>query len=169
MNTLLALDLAGNFQPGGAILAGVVGALAMLMVIYGGRSMGMTSMDLLRTLGTMVAPRAEAGSAHAIGLMMHLMMGAGFGLVHAGLLHAAGPTSTGAATGLGLLFGLVHGLVVTVMMPVLLSMAHPLVRSGELTDPGIAMTGFGRMTPAGVAMAHAVFGIVAGAVYIATL
>jgi hypothetical protein len=31
------------------------------------------------------------------------------------------------------------------------------------------MTGFGKMTPIGMVMAHAVFGLLAGAVYVATI
>lgn len=55
----LALDLSGNYDAGAAILSGIVSAIAILAVIDGGRAMGMTRMDLLRTLGTMVAPRAH--------------------------------------------------------------------------------------------------------------
>lgn len=109
----LALELSGNFDPGAAVLAGILGAMAMLAIIYGGRAMGMTRMDLLRTLGTMVAPRASSTTTYAIGTMMHLM-----------------------------------------------------VRDGEMEAPGVMLTGFGSMTPAGVTMAHAVFGLVAGAVYV---
>lgn len=166
MSSLLALSLSGNFEAGSAIGAGIVGAIAMLGVIYAGRAMGMTSMDLLRTLGTMVAPRSSNGSVYGIGLMMHLMMGAVFGVVHAGLLHAVDPTSDGAAAGFGALFGLGHGAVVVAMMPIMLTMAHPLVRSGELPAPGLAMTGLGKMTPAGMLMAHVVFGLVTGAIYV---
>ncbi len=167
--SVLAFSLAGNYEAGTAILAGLVGAVAMLMVIYGGRAMGMTSMDLLRTLGTMLSPRGANGTVYGIGLMMHLMMGAAFGLVHAGLLHAADPTSEGAATGLGALFGLGHGVMVAFMMPVMLTMAHPLVRSGDITTPGVAMTGFGKMTPIGIVMSHIAFGLVAGGIYAAAV
>lgn len=167
--SVLAADLAGAYDVPAGIVAGVVGAGAMLVVVYGGLAAGMTSMDLLRTLGTMVAPRTSRGSARALGLMVHVMMGAVFGLVHAGLLHAAAPGSAGAATALGALFGLVHGAVITVAMPVMLTMAHPLVSSGELPRPGALMTGFGPMTPVGMVMAHVVFGVVTGAVYWATV
>lgn len=141
----------------------------MLMVIYGGRAMKMTSMDLLRTLGTMIVPKAAKNVVYAVGLMMHLMMSAGFGLVHAGLLHAVDPTSDGGAAGLGALFGLVHGGIVTVMMPIMLTMAHPLVRSADMSAPGTPMTGYGKMTPAGILMSHVVFGLVAGAIYVAAV
>jgi hypothetical protein len=167
MNTAtLALDLAGNYSPGPAVLAGIVGALAMLVVIYGGKAMGMTSMDLLRTLGTMVSPNSTGSAVYGIGLMMHLMMGAGFGLAHAGLLHAIDPSTDGAAVGVGLILGAAHGMIVTVAMPMMLSMAHPLVRTGAAPAPGIVMTGFGKMTPMGIVMAHVVFGAIAGAVYV---
>ncbi len=166
MNTVaLALSLSGNFEPGPAILGGLVGAVAMLMVMYGGRAMGMTSMDLLRTLGTMVNPKASDSTARLSGLVVHLMMGTGFGLAHASLLHLAGPTTEGAALGLGALFGLAHGAMTLVAMPVMLSRAHPLVAAGDIPRPGVAMTGFGTMTPVGMLMAHAVFAVVAGAVY----
>ncbi len=162
---IVALDLAGNFSAGDAIVSGLIAAVAMLAVVYGGKAMGMTTMDLLKMLGTMVSPKAEGTTAYGIGLMVHLMMGAGFALIDAGLLHAFDPTSSGSAAGLGLLFGAIHGMVVTVMMPAMLKMAHPLVKSGEMDDPGQFMTGMGKMTPIGMVMAHVVFGLVAGAYY----
>ncbi len=165
MTSILATTLAGNYSAGWAIFGGAAGALAMLVVIYGGRAMGMTKMDLLRTLGTMVQPKGNTNVVYGTGLMMHLMMGAAFGLVHAGLLHAFDPTSGGAAFGLGILLGAVHGMMVTGGMPMMLKMVHPLVKDGTIDDPGVAMTGFGRMTPMGMVMAHVVYGIVIGAIY----
>ena len=166
MTSILATtSLAGQYSAGWAILAGAIGAAAMLMVIYGGRAMGMTKMDLLRTLGTMVQPKGATNVVYGIGLMMHLMMGAAFGLIHTGLLHAFDPSSTGAATGLGILIGAVHGMIVTGGMPMMLKMGHPLVKDGTIDDPGPAMTGFGKMTPMGMVMAHVVYGIVVGAIY----
>jgi hypothetical protein len=162
---MIALELAGNYNAGGAIAAGIVGSLAMLMVIYGGRAMGMTSMDLLKTLGTMVSPKADGQKVYGIGLMVHLMMGAALGLAHAGVLHAIGPSSDGGALGWGIVIGLVHGAIVTVVMPMMLTMGHPLVKSGEMPTPGQLMTGFGKMTPMGMLMAHAVFGLVTGYLY----
>src|SRR5680860_1257164 len=110
MTSTLALQLAGNYEAGTAIGAGLVGAIAMLAVIYMGKATGMTS--------------------------MHLMMGAAFGLVHAGLLHGVDPSTDGGAAAFGALFGLVHGAMVTMVLPVMLTMAHPLVRSGESPAPG---------------------------------
>jgi hypothetical protein len=165
----LALELAGGYAPGAAALAGGAGALAMLAVIYGGKAMGLTSMDLLRMLGTMVSPNPTGTSVRAIGLTMHLMMGAAFGFVHAGLLTAFDPTSNAAATALGLILGALHGTIVIVAMPIMLTMTHPLIRAGDAPAPGIGMTGFGRMTPIGIVMAHGVFGLVAVVAYVAMI
>ena len=68
---------------------------------------------------------------------------------------------------MGVVIGVVHGALVTAAMPVMLTMGHPLVKSGEIPAPGPFMTGFGRMTPLGMVMAHAVFGLVTGVLYAA--
>lgn len=166
---MIATELAGNYSIGWALLAGVIGAMAMLPVIYGGLAMGMTKMDLLRTLGSMVQPKGSDATIYGIGLMMHAMMGAAFGLVHAGLLHAFDPSSGGAAVGLGILIGAVHGMIVTGVMPMMLTMGHPLVKDGTITAPGPAMTGFGKMTPMGLVVAHVAYGLVTGAIYVAAV
>jgi len=161
---VLAVVYVGNFDFGSALLAGVVGGLALLVVIYMGRAMGMTRMDLLKTLGTMMRGVPES-MAYAAGLMAHLGMSAAFGLAHVGLLHAFGVTSSGDALLWGMAIGAVHGAIILMAMPMALEMMHPLVRSGEMPKPGMLMRGFGSMTPVGMLVAHIVFGVVTGAVY----
>lgn len=158
-----------DFAIGPAIGAGVVGAIAMLLIIYGGRAMGMTRMDLLYTLGTMMGTRASRGQAYVLGAMLHLMMGAIFGLAHAGILVGFAPATVGGAVGLDAIVGLVHGMGVVVVMPLMLNAVHPLVASGGIEPPGTALVGFGTMTPMGVVMAHLVFGLVTGGLYAAWL
>ena len=165
----IALDIAGNFEPGAAVVAGLVGAVAMLVVMYAGKAIGMTRMDLLETLGTMAVPKGAMNVVYVVGAMMHLMMGAVFGLVYAGLIHAVGPTSDGAAAGFGALFGGVHGVIMAFVLPVMLTMMHPLGRSGAMNGPGVAMTKLGKMTPMGIVMAHVVFGLVTGGIYVAVV
>jgi len=52
------------------------------------------------------------------------------------------------------------------MMPMMLTMGHPLVKDGTIANPGTAMMGFGRMTPMGMVVAHVVYGLVLGAIYV---
>lgn len=162
---MLLAQLVGNYSVGWAVLAGLVGGMAFLVVVYGGLAMGMTRMDFLEILGTMMAPRVSATTAYAIGFMVHMMLSAAFGLVHAGLLHAIGVTSVEAAGGWDLLIGAVHGGIIIAMMPPMLTAMHPLVRAERMESPGVALTGFGTMTPVGSLMAHAVYGLLTGWIY----
>jgi len=167
MNVLGAASLGGNFTPGAAILAGLVGGLVFLAVVSMGLGIGMTRMNLLRVLGSMMVPKAPRGTTYAIGFVVHMMLSAVFGLVHAGVLTAIDVTSVGSAAAWDVLIGAVHGAGVLILMPVMLVMAHPLVRMGELERPGVLMTGFGSMTPVGSLLAHVAFGLVTGAIYAA--
>jgi len=169
MGILAVTTLAGNYDAGSAIVAGLVGGIAFLIVVYMGLGVGMTRMNFLHMLGSMVAPRSPRSTTYAIGLVVHLMMSAVFGLVHAGLLTAIGVSSVGSAAAWDLLIGAVHGVAVLVVLPMMLAMAHPLVRSGDLERPGVAMVGYGSMTPAGSLMAHVAFGLVTGAIYAASV
>jgi len=169
MGILAVTTLAGNYDAGPAIVAGLVGGIAFLIVVYMGLGAGMTRMNFLHMLGSMVAPRSPRSTTYAIGLVVHLMMSAAFGLVHAGLLTAIGVSSVGSAAAWDLLIGAVHGVAVLIVLPMMLAMAHPLVRSGDLERPGVAMVGYGSMTPAGSLMAHVAFGLVTGAIYAASV
>lgn len=165
MVVLAASSLAGNYSAGWAVGGGLIGGAAFLVVVYMGLAIGMTRMNFLRILGTMMVPRASAGIVYAVGLMAHMMLAAVFGLAHAGLLHAIAVTSTGQAAGWDALIGAAHGLIILVAMPMMLTAMHPLVREGTMERPGPAMTGYGAMTPIGSLAAHVVFGLVVGAVY----
>lgn len=167
MNVLGAASLGGNFTAGAAIVAGLIGGLAFLAVVYMGLGTGMTRMNFLPMLGSMMAPRASRGSTYGIGLVIHLMLSAAFGLVHAGILTAIDVTSVGSAAAWDVLIGAVHAVGVLILMPMMLVMAHPLVRIGELERPGALMTGFGSMTPMGSLLAHVAFGLVTGSIHAA--
>lgn len=154
-----------TFDPTAAAGAGVLGGLALLAVMTMGRRVGMTRMNLLDLLGTMMAPTASPTRAKAIGLGAHLMASAGFGLAHAAVLQTIGVTSVGGAIGWDAALGMAHGLMVLIALPVMVTAMHPLVRAGEVERPGIALTGYGPATPVGSIMAHIAFGLITGGVY----
>lgn len=160
-----AVTLAGNYDATWAVVGGLLGGLVFLMVVYMGLGVGMTRMNFLYILGTMMAPQASERTAYTVGFAAHMMASAGFGLAHAGLLHAIGVSSVGQAAGWDLLVGAVHGMVILAVMPMMLNTMHVLVRQGRITHPGVALVGFGTMTPMGSLMAHVVFGLVVGTVY----
>lgn len=165
MATLGVETLAGNFDAAAAVFGGLLGGVAFLMVVYMGLGVGMTRMNFLHILGTMMAPNAPERTSYTVGLVAHMMASAGFGLVHAGLLHAIGVSSVGEAAAWDLLIGAVHGMIILAVMPMMLTTMHVLVRRGQIEQPGLALMGFGTGTPMGSLMAHVAFGLVTGAVY----
>lgn len=167
MSLIGAASPAEHFQAGSAVVAGLVGGLAFLVVVTMGLASGMTRMNFLYILGSMLAPKAPRSTVYALGSAVHAAASAVFGLVYAGILHAIGVTSVGRAAAWGLLIGGVQGLLVLMVLPMGLGLMHPLVRRGELERPRAALTGFGVMTPAGSLLAHLAFGVVTGALYAA--
>lgn len=167
---------------GVAILGGLIGGVAMVVVLYTAIWMlpRQMKMNFLLIVGTMFVP--VGAGAYGVGLMVHLMMSAAFGLIHGSLIQAVGVTSAGQGAAYGALFGLVHAAIVGValgMMPLL----HPRMRpeqpklvpalSGgpaaaneELLDPpGFFGLNYPMMTVAGFFMLHVMFGVIVGTLY----
>lgn len=159
-----------EFEVWKAILAGLVGTGAMTAVMVMGSMMGM-KMDMPMTLGTMFLPKGNA--AWALGLMVHLMMGAAFFIIYAALFNAF-DIESGIASWAAL-FGVVHGSIAGMafgMMPVL----HPrMARStsggqtpGETVPaPGFMGMKMGLMGPMAILLVHALYGFVGGLIYTA--
>jgi hypothetical protein len=166
-----ALDLlakTADFRPGGAVLAGLTAGLPFLVIVWDAIAGGITGMGYLYLVGAGVAPRSSRGTAYALGLAVHTVLSAVFGLVYAGLIGVFGASAIDEAASLGLLIGLVHGAVALLAVGWLLARIHPLARSGRLPKPGRALTGYGRSTPVVWMIAHAAFGLVVGAMCVAS-
>ena len=151
-----------DFEPGWAILAGLVGGAVMAVILYMGNILmpQQMKMNLFMMLGTMVLPVGAA--AFLMGAMVHAGMSVVFGLIHGGVFAALDIDS--AEAGWGLLFGVAHWVVVGMalgMMP----MMHPRMRSGEIDEPGFYALRFPLMTAIGFLMLHLVFGVIVGALY----
>ena len=140
-----------------AVVSGIVGTMAISMVMALGPTMGMPKMDIVGMLSTMFGKPNRT-----LGWIMHLMMGVIFALIYA-FLWSLG---IGSASWLvGLLFGIGHWLVVGVMFA-LIPMMHAGIKSGEVDKPGLWMTNQGGMMAfMGGVMGHMVFGIVVALVY----
>ncbi len=151
-----------DFEAGWAILAGLIGGVAMAMMLYMGILMlpQQMKMNLFMMLGSMMLPVGAA--AFVMGAMMHLGMSIVFGLIHGAAFAIADIDSSEAAW--GLLFGLVHwagaGMALG-MMPLL----HPRIASGEVAAPGFFALRFPPLTAMGFLMLHLVFGVIVGVLY----
>lgn len=143
-----------------AIVWGAFAALVMAGVVALGRRMGMTRMHLGEMLGSMFAERNTSAS-RTTGMGIHLINGSLLAVAWAYTMTLFGWATTWFS-------GMVWGLFISLLALLLFSsigLIHPKIRAGEQDDPGPAASNFGRYTPAGVVMAHLVYGLVLGMLY----
>ena len=146
---------------GRAILAGLVAAFVMWVVMFLGRMVGITRIDLLDLLGSLVS-RPHTSTSHTLGFIIHEIDGALLAIAGAYGALLVGWQFDWAS---GLLWGvLLWALSLLVMTSV--GGVHPAMRRGQEEDPGAAAINMGPMTPWGALMAHAVYGLVLGGLYI---
>jgi hypothetical protein len=144
----------------GAIVWGIVATAVFTVFSMMGRAMGMTRMDLLDLLGSMVA-RPGSTASKTTGLMVHHVNGAILAVAWAYGAALFGWPANWAT-------GLVWGAVLTVRALLMMSTigtVHPAMRRGQEPDPGPAATNFGSVTPLGSLLGHLVYGLVLGLTY----
>ncbi len=153
-----------DYDVAAAVGAGLIGGTAMIVPLYMGRAMmpQQMRMDLFLLLGTMMTPRIDRVMAYMMGAMMHAGASILFAFAHVGVFVAADIETDLAAW--GLLFGAVHYMLSGMAMG-MMPMMHPLVRAGELENPGPFALSMGPMTGMGFLMLHLLFGVVVGTLY----
>jgi len=141
-----------------AVISGILGTLAISMVMAAAPMMGMPKMDIVDMLSTMFGKPNRV-----LGWMMHLMMGVVFALIYA-FLWSIGIGSPGWIS--GLIFGAAHWLVVGLMMAVI-PIVHAGIKNGDVEAPGMWMINQGGMLSfVGGLMGHIVFGLVVALIYV---
>jgi len=150
-----------DFEPGWAVVSGLVGGAVLIAVVYMGIFMmpRQMKMNILLLLGTMMVPAGAL--AYVLGLMMHAGASAVFGLIHIGVFQGLDVEPNAAW---GLLFGLVHWTVAGMAMG-MMPMMHPRIRSGEIAAPGPFALGYPPLTAVGFLMVHLIYGVVVGGLY----
>lgn len=160
-----------------ALIAGFVATLVMTLLMNAGKAAGMTDMPPMPlVMGSMAS--GERKNAMGIGAVMHfIVMGTVvFGLAYAALFAAFDDDGWW----VGLAIGVVLGVMVMPMMPKM----HPRMdddatgggpSGGEtvidgagglrVAAPGVLGSRWGKMTPFGLVMGHAVYGLVVALVY----
>lgn len=169
-----------EFSIGAALVAGLAGSIVMTVMMQLASAAGMTRMPSMALIqGSMVT--GDQSKATMMGLVTHvLIMGTlVFGSIYAALFVAF--DSHGWAT--GLLVGVVHGVVAGIVM-VMMGAMHPrmepvtsfptdtavTIDDGEvrIAEPGLFARNYGPMTPMGLIVGHALYGLVVALVYGAT-
>lgn len=162
-----------------ALVAGFAGSVAMTLTMAMAGSAGMTDMPPMNLIqGAMVTGDEE--NAKRIGMVTHVLV---MGTVVFGLGYAALFTALDTASWIaGIVIGLVHGVVAGVVFAGMGAM-HPRMEpagslpggdvvahdGGRLTiaAPGAFGRNYGTMTPMGLLVGHALYGLVVALVYTA--
>lgn len=144
----------------GAVIWGVAATVVFTLFSMMGKTAGMTDMDLLDLLGSVVA-EPHSPQSKAIGAVIHhingviLAIGGAYGAVLFG-------TTLDWVT--GAVWGLILWLLALLMMSTI-GAVHPAIRARIQDDPGPGATNFGSKTPLSSLMGHLVWGIVLGVLY----
>lgn len=155
-----------------ALVAGFVATLVMTTMIKMSAAAGMTEMPSFELMtGSMMS--GDEKTAKTIGAFIHYVM---MGTVVFGILYALLFQALDSTTWLtGLAIGVVHGVVVGIVFMPMMPAMHPRMGGAvaadqrgvgiRLSSPGVMGKNWGSMTPMGVLMGHAVYGIVLALVY----
>jgi hypothetical protein len=109
---------------GTALVAGVVGGLAMQLAMrLIGRGNELKG-DMILALGSLITKSRD--NAYRVGLIVHVTAAVGFGLVYTLLMVTLGYTGMPMSLMLGLGVGTLHGLIVSLMLVWVVADQHPL-------------------------------------------
>ena len=146
----------GMMKTGKAIIAGLVGGIAMTVLGWLVRLVGL-DMNAEMMLGTMVS--SPGATAWAIGFVMHLMLSALIALAYAWgfeRIHRAG-------AGAGLGFAVIHIAIAGLVMAMIPAM-HPMIPE-QMPAPGAFMANMGATFVALFVLEHLLYGAIVGATY----
>lgn len=133
---------------------GLVGAVVMTILIYLLKATG-HNIDIPYLLGTRFLNIENRGGVYALGIVLHLIAGALWGILYVFMITAMAVTPNWP---IGILWGFGHGIFIGVMMGIL-SENHPYVGEGKpISDPGILGSRWSTATPYLVLILHIIFG-----------
>jgi hypothetical protein len=144
-----------------AFKAGMLGALAMTVLMVIARALGVTTLNIEMALGTLLTRHIGAMS-WILGFMMHIIVGGLLAQMYAfGFEFLAERTSAWIGAG----FSLLH-MSISSMGVFLLGSIHPLMRNhGVIPAPGPFAVNYGTLTAVVFIAVHLVYGSWVGSLY----
>lgn len=144
-----------------AAATGIAGALAMTVAVYLFKAVGI-NLDIPYLLGSRFFPLNRSSAIFISGNLLHLMLGALWGVVYVFLLTAMQVTPNWPS---GILFGFAHGIFIGVMIGTL-SESHPYIGPEKpISDPGMFAQQWGTAVPYLLFGLHILYGVVSMALY----
>lgn len=107
-----------------ALVAGVLGGLAMEGAMWLIARAGLAKGDMILALGSLMTKSRE--TAYRVGLMVHVTAAVGFAFVYTLLMVTLGYTDMPNSLMLGLGVGTMHGILVSLMLVWVVADRHPL-------------------------------------------
>lgn len=144
-----------------AAVSGLLGAAIMTILMYLLKGAGF-KLDIPYLLGTAFFDPGRRTGIYISGIVLHLLIGAGWGLFYVFTLTAMVLTPNWPA---GILYGFAHGIFIGTIMGNL-GAIHP--RIGEdkpISDPGILGRRWGASTPYQVLGLHVIYGVCTLGIY----
>jgi beta-glucosidase/6-phospho-beta-glucosidase/beta-galactosidase len=145
-----------------AVLAGMAGAIAWEIVARMLIWSGVPFLDLVMTLGTLMLPHAPPWKAWLAGMLLHLSVGAIWGVFYAYFFWSVLPLRPVLQ---GLVFAFVPMPLAIFIMHPQFDLMHPLVQGGAMSSSGPFGLSGGVEEPLSIAAGHLVWGAVLGLLY----
>lgn len=141
--------------------AGLVGAIILTLLIYLLKSLGY-KLDIPYLLGSRFIDINNTSGVYTLGIVLHLLIGAGWGMLYVFMISAMAVTPNWP---IGILWGFGHGIFVGVLMGIL-SENHPHIGEGRaINNPGILGRKWGTAIPYLFLALHVIYGASAMAIY----
>jgi len=145
-----------------AVLAGMAGAMAWEIVARLLIQAGLPVFDIVGTLGTLALPHARPWASWAVGMLLHLLVGAIWAVFYAYFFWSVLPLRRALQ---GLVFAFVPMPLAIFIMHPQFDLMHPLVQSGQLSSSGLFGLNGGAHEPLSIAAGHLIWGTVLGLLY----
>ena len=142
--------------------AGILGALVMTLLVGLARVLGLTSLNLEMTLGSLLTQTPTAG-AWWLGFVWHLLNGGIFALAY---VWGFGKIKRSGAK-IGIEFGLIHWIAAGVFLG-LLPELHPLIPD-QMPAPGWFASNLGIFEMVTLLLLHCVYGAIVGGLHYANI
>ncbi|HLR32093.1 MAG TPA: hypothetical protein VK074_06360 [Fodinibius sp.] len=144
-----------------AAVAGFIGAIILTLLIYLFKLAGQ-NLDIPYLIGARFVDLNNRTKVYTVGITLHLLIGAGWGVLYVILISAMAVTPNWPV---GLLWGFAHGIFVGSMMGILAD-THPAIGEGKpIPDPGIMGRSWGTLIPYYILGLHIIYGACTLAVY----
>ncbi|TYP91947.1 hypothetical protein LX73_2190 [Fodinibius salinus] len=144
-----------------AAISGLVGAIILTLLIYL-LPIFDYDLDIPYLIGSRFVDIQNTKLVYTVGIIAHLLVGAGWGILYVILLTAMVVTPNWPA---GILWGFAHGIFVGAMMGILAD-THPNIGKGKaIAHPGIMGRRWGAAMPYFILGFHIIFGVCAMTLY----